>query len=81
MINVNFKIQKYKGMPIRLINRDYTGSLAKRFLIGDSNQNVWIPNKHLSEDGTIREGENIDYIFRKANAQRKFYYAHVKFTL
>ena len=42
---------------------------AKRFIINHTNQNVWIPNKHLKEDGTIKEIENIDYVFRKSIRQ------------
>ena len=42
---------------------------AKRFVINHTNQNVWIPNKHLKEDGTIKETENIDYVFRKSIRQ------------
>lgn len=30
---------------------------------------MWIPNKHLKEDGTIKETENIDYVFRKSVRQ------------
>ena len=42
---------------------------AKRFIINHTNQNVWIPNKHLKEDGTIKEMEDIDYVFRKSVRQ------------
>lgn len=42
---------------------------AKRFIINHTNQNVWIPNKHLKEDGTIKELEDIDYVFRKSIRQ------------
>ena len=42
---------------------------AKRFVINHTNQNVWIPNKHLEEDGTIKGTENIDYVFRKSIRQ------------
>lgn len=38
-------------------------------MINHTNQNVWIPNIHLHEDGTIKENENIDHIFRKAQGQ------------
>lgn len=73
--NLNFSWQDYKGIKIRVIDRLYGGTKAKRFLIKPAsesdkdNQNVWIPNKHLSEDATIKEKEDIDYIFRLA--QRK----------
>ena len=57
---MNYKMQFYKTIPLQLI---------KRFTINNTNQNVWIPNKHLTEDGTIIPNENIDYIFRKAQRQ------------
>lgn len=66
---MNYEIQYYKGIPIRLINRKYGNRKAKRFIINETNQNVWIPNKHLDLDGNIKTGENIDYIFRMAKRQ------------
>lgn len=62
-------IQYYKGIRLELIKRNYQGYAAKRFTLGGTNQNVWIPNKHLESNGTIKEGENIDYVFRKAQRQ------------
>lgn len=66
---MNFNIQYYKGIPLQLINRKYGDRDAKRFAINHTNQNVWIPNKHLTEDGTIVPGEDLDYVFRKAQRQ------------
>ena len=66
---MNFETQYYKGIPIKLIDRKYNHYNAKRYTLNGTNQNVWIPNKHLEEDGTIKESENIDYIFRKAQRQ------------
>lgn len=67
---LNLQVQYYKGIPVQLIERkDYPFRKAKRFTINGTNQNVWIPNKHLLEDGTIRSGENLDYVFRKAQNQ------------
>ena len=54
---MNYETQYYKNMK------------AKRFVINHTNQNVWIPNKHLEEDGTIKGTENIDYVFRKSIRQ------------
>jgi len=65
-MKLNFKLQNYKNIPLRLIKRNYVGSKAKRFLLNDTNQNVWIPNKHLEINGTIKTGENLEYIFNKA---------------
>ena len=63
---MNYKTQYYKGIPFNLISRKYKNMKAKRFVINHTNQNVWILNKHLKEDGTIKENENIDYVFRKS---------------
>lgn len=60
----------YKGVHLKLIKRkDYPYQKAKRFTLNNTNQNVWIPNKHLEEDGSLRVGQNIDYVFRKAKRQ------------
>lgn len=66
---INTSVQYYKGIPLMCIDRSYGTRKAKRFTINGTNQNVWIPNKHLSDDGTIKAGENIDYVFRKAKRQ------------
>lgn len=63
-------IQFYKGIRLALIPRkDYKSKNAKRFTLGGTNQNVWIPNKHLAHDGSIIEGENLDYVFRRSQRQ------------
>ena len=67
---LNLEEQFYKGIRLQLINRGYTEEQkAKRFTLGGTNQNVWIPNKHLEDDGTLVEGSEIDYVFRKAQRQ------------
>lgn len=66
---MNLEQQIYKTIPVKLIKRNYRNMKAKRFTINNTNQNVWIPNKHLTEDGTIRAFEDIDYVFRKAQNQ------------
>ena len=63
---MNYQTQYYKGIPLNLIKRKYGSRKAKRYVVNHTNQNVWIPNKHLEPDGTIRVGENIDYVFRQA---------------
>ena len=63
----NTNIQYYKGIPVELIVReDYGCYKAKRFKINGSNQNVWIPNCYLEDDGTIKANMNIDFVFRKS---------------
>lgn len=69
-IKLNLQPQHYKGIRLQLIERGYGKTMkAKRFTLNGTNQNVWIPNKHLQLDGTLIEGENIDYVFRKAQRQ------------
>ena len=68
-MKLNFKLQNYKNIPLRLIKRNYVGYKAKRFLLNDTNQNVWIPNKHTEANGTIKNGENLDYIFNKTKSK------------
>ena len=75
---MNTAVQYYKGISITLINRDYEGYNAKRYLLGHSNQNVWIPNKYLQEDGTLKESSNLDFVFRKASIQNKLRYANLR---
>ena len=63
----NTETQYYKGIPVELIVReDYGCYKAKRFKINGSNQNVWIPNRYLEDDGTIKANMNIDFLFRKS---------------
>ncbi|MDC2867533.1 hypothetical protein [Bacillus sp. BP-3] len=66
---MNTEIQFYKGIKLQLINRNYKRYSAKRYTLNGTNQNVWIPNKHLQSNGLIKENENIDYVFRKAQRQ------------
>lgn len=66
---MNYETQYYKGIPLNLIKRKYGNRNAKRSVINHTNQNVWIPNKHLKEDGTIKFMEDIDYVFRKSIRQ------------
>ena len=73
-VEMNFDFQFYKGIKLKLINRSYhsiekSAGHAKRFTLNNTNQNVWIPNKHLLDDGTIKQRENIDYVFRRAQKQ------------
>ena len=63
---MNYAVQTYKTIPLQLIKRDYKRYNAKRYVINGTNQNVWISNKHLTADGTIKPGENIDYVFIRA---------------
>lgn len=75
----NDHIQNYKGIPLKLIV--YTEShfqhlKAKCFQILNANnqpsgQRVWIPNRFLTENGTILSTCNIDWLFRKSDNAEK----------
>lgn len=68
---MNTDIQYYKGVPLRQINRkDYHTMKARRFVLNETNQNVWIPCLYLEIDGTIKNNTNIDFVFFKS--KRKF---------
>lgn len=80
-IGHNFSEQVYKGIRFRLLDRNYKDMKARRFLLippedtsanpvrPQTNQNVWIPIKHLGADCILKENEDIDYVFRKAHRQ------------
>jgi len=69
-MNYNTTTQYFFNIPLQLIVRgDYKGMNAMRFALNGTNQNVWIPKKHLEADGTIKPDENLHYIFRKATRQ------------
>lgn len=68
----NTKNQIYKGVPLKLIaytENHFARLNAKRFVINNMNQNVWIPNCYLEDDGTIKANANIDFVFLKAKRQ------------
>ena len=68
----NTSVQIYKNVPLKLIvytEKHFARLKAKRFTINNSNQNVWIPNQYLTEDGTIKPNANIDFVFYKAKRQ------------
>lgn len=73
--------QEYKGVPLELVIRHpkpyYDERNALNYRINGTVQKVWIPKKHLHDDGTIKQGERIDYVFEKA--RRKMSYAGLAF--
>lgn len=78
----NDKKQFYKGIRIRLIPyalEYYLKKKAKRFELGERRygQNIWIPNKYLEDDGTLKPNINIDFVMYEAYRQKKFEYAHL----
>ena len=74
-VTLNFNCQYYKNIPLKLEHRYYGDCKAKRYKINDTVQCVWIPNQYLKDDGTIKEGSNLDFVFRLASRQGKLEYA------
>lgn len=66
---MNFEIQFYKEIPLKLIDRTYGDRKARRFTINNTNQNIWIPNKELEKDGTIKKNADIDYVLFASKRQ------------
>ena len=65
----NTQVQMYKNVPLKLIvytDAHFARLNAKRYTINNTNQNVWIPNRYLEADGTLKSNINIDFIFYKA---------------
>lgn len=71
-IKLNHEFQFYKGIMLQLTKREYTRYNAKQFTLNNTIQKVWIPNKHLLEDGTINPKHDIDYVFRSAQKQLEY---------
>ena len=66
----NINTQYYKNIPIKLIVRkDYPCMKAKRFILNNTNQNVWIPNKFLTNNGTLVDNVDLDWLFLKSHRQ------------
>ena len=69
---MNRQVQVYytalSNIPIHLEMIDAGAKkMAMRFRLAGSNQLIWIPKKHLAEDGTINVRGEIDYVLRKAS--------------
>lgn len=77
MLTLYPETQYYKNIPLKQVIRRYTGMKAHRYTLNGTNQNVWIPCKHLDETGRLLPGQNIDYVFLKSPNQ--CYYAGVTF--
>lgn len=76
MSSINTAVQYYKDVPLRQIARsDYHVMKARRFTLNGTNQNVWIPNRYLEEDGTIKPLADIDFVFHRS--KQKFYLAGI----
>ena len=75
----NNEVQNYKGIPLKLIiytDSHFQRMKAKCFQIMNavnqpSGQHIWIPNKFLSQDGTINQAKNLDWLFRKTDNAEK----------
>lgn len=69
--NPNLEKQYYKNIELKLMGLGQITNKAARFRLFNTNQNIWIPTKHLDETFTIKEGENLDYIFNSKDVVNK----------
>lgn len=77
----NFNTQHYKGIPLQQIDRGYGNAKARRFTINNTNQNCWIPLKHLELDGTIKPEQDIDYVIFQSKRQFELAGVTIKFNV
>lgn len=77
----NFEVQYYKGIPLQQIDRGYGDAKARRFIINHTNQNCWIPLKHLELDGTIKPDQDIDYVIIQRKRQFEIAGVTVRFEV
>lgn len=77
----NFETQYYKGIPLQQIDRGYGKAKARRFTINGTNQNCWIPLKHLELDGTIKPNQDIDYVIFSRKRQFELAGVFIKFEV
>lgn len=85
MSTYNTNVQNYRGLPLQLVFRqDYQYKFAKEFYIINkhghkTNSTIWIPNRFLSDDGSIDEKLNFMFIFKDKNKYEKIQSAGFKF--
>lgn len=80
-VEYNREVQWFRNVPLKLIvytEKHFSVLKAKRFMIHGSTQNLWIPNKFLTENGTIRDPEKIAWIFSNKTTQHKLELAGIK---
>ena len=66
-MDMNYNTQYYRdSIKLNLLPGEYSNMKAKRYQINHSKYYLWIPNRYLEEDGTIKN-MNIDFILRKNN--------------
>lgn len=61
----NLGIQFYKGIPLKAENKKQNRRRnAKKFIINESKEYIWISNAYLDKDWSLRPDINIDWMFR-----------------
>lgn len=83
--NLNKDIQNYRGLPLQIAFRDdYNSKRAKEYYIINkyghlTTFKIWIPNRYLSDDGTIDEEIDFMWIFKDRKVYEKITMAGYKF--
>lgn len=74
----NLGTQFYKGIPLRAENKKQSRTKnAKKFIINESKEYIWISNIYLNKDWSLKTDINIDWIFRIKNNRHKLIKANV----
>lgn len=85
MSTYNTSVQNYRGLPLQLSDRDdYRCKKAKEYHIISSkgyftDYKIWIPNRFLSNDGTINNQMDFMWIFKDAKVYKNVQEAGFKF--
>ena len=59
-----YELQEYGGVPFYLREGSYEGKRAMCFVIPSYEILFWIPKRHLTKQGRLKSGQNIDYVFK-----------------
>lgn len=74
----NLGVQFYKGIPLRIDNKKRgRRRRAKKFIINESEQYVWISNIYLERDWSLRPDIDIDWMFRLKYNRSKLVKANI----
>lgn len=69
---MNTNMQYYRGLPLRLVEKDdYDSRKSKFYSINGTDQIIWLPNSYLEADGTIKTNIDMMWLFAKDSERRK----------
>lgn len=83
--DLNKTVQNYRGLPLQIVFRnDYNSKRAKEYYIINKHGylttlKIWIPNKFLYDDGTIKDDINFMFLFKDRKIYEKINAAGYEF--